>query len=122
MTSWLDDEMSGCEFSDHRLEKRFRTLVAKLSEGLGETIPMACQDWAGTKAAYRFLSNERVSELGILSGHFQSTADRFKATTGMVHVLHDTTEFSFKRIDPDAIGKTRLMKAGRDAMGNRICV
>jgi hypothetical protein len=33
---------------------------------------MACQDWANTKAAYRFLSNERVSEdsihtIGLLS-------------------------------------------------------
>jgi hypothetical protein len=117
MTSWVDDELSGCEFSDHRLGRRFRTLVDRLSEGLGETIPMACQDWAGTKAAYRFLSNERVSEQEILSGHFQSTGHRFRATTGMVLVLHDTTEFSFKRIDPEAIGKTRLMKAGKGCYG-----
>ena len=29
----------------------------------GESIPLACQDWASTKAAYRFFSNERVHEL-----------------------------------------------------------
>lgn len=49
-------------------------LVEELSGGIGETIPMACQDWA--KAAYRFLSNGRVNEQKVLSGHFQSTRDR----------------------------------------------
>jgi len=68
MTSWLDDELAECRFADVRLGKRFRTLLERLSEGIGETIPMACQDWAGTKAAYRFFSNDRVSEAEILSG------------------------------------------------------
>ena len=67
MTSWIDQELAGCEFADARLGKRFKTFVEQLSEGIGETIPMACQDWANTKAAYRFLSNERVSEDDILA-------------------------------------------------------
>jgi hypothetical protein len=67
---------------------------------------MACQDWAGTKAAYRFFSNERVSEFEILSGHFQATSQRFRATEGPMLVLHDTTEFTFQRENPDAIGAT----------------
>jgi hypothetical protein len=62
MTSWLDGELAECRFADVRLGKRFRTLLKRLSAGIGETIPMACQDWASTKAAYRFFSNERVSE------------------------------------------------------------
>jgi hypothetical protein len=62
MTSWLDDEVEGCRFGDGRLGKRFRILLERLSKGLGETIPMACQDWASTKAAYRFFANQRVSE------------------------------------------------------------
>jgi hypothetical protein len=54
MTSWIDEELAGCEFADARLENRFKKLVEQLSDGVGETIPMACQDWANTKAAYRF--------------------------------------------------------------------
>jgi hypothetical protein len=81
-------------------------LVKRLSEGLGETIPMACQDWAGTKAAYRFFANERVSEAEILAGHFQATRDRFQATSGTALVLHDTTELSFQRENKQAIGMT----------------
>jgi hypothetical protein len=99
MRSWLDDEVKECRFGDGRLGKRFRLLLERLSNGLGETIPMACQDWASTKAAYRFFANPRVSEREILSGHFQATQARFRVTERWVLVLHDTTEFSFQRED-----------------------
>ena len=80
---------------------------------MGESIPLACQDWANTKAAYRFFSNERVSEEDILKGHFEATRERVAAEKGLVLVLHDTTEFSFHREQPDAIGFTRIMHRGR---------
>jgi hypothetical protein len=117
MTSWLDDEVAECRFADVRLGKRFRTLLERLSKGLGDTIPMACQDWASTKAAYRFFSNGRVSEQEILAGHFQATRDRFRVTEGWVLVLHDTTEFSFQREDPLAIGLTNRVNSGKDPAG-----
>ena len=44
---------------------------------MGESIPLVCQDWADTKAAYRFFSEERVIEEHNLGAHFQSTCDRF---------------------------------------------
>jgi hypothetical protein len=91
--------------------------VEQLSEGIGESIPMACQDWANTKAAYRFLSNERVSEHDILAGHFQSTRDRFRATDGLALVLHDTTEFSFQRERPELIGSIGVSAGRRDNRG-----
>jgi hypothetical protein len=39
---------------------------------IGASLPLVCQDWANTKAAYRFFSNDRVSEAQILAGHFQA--------------------------------------------------
>lgn len=101
---WIGHELAGCGFKDERLGKRFRKLLEQLSEGTGQSIPMACQDWANTKAAYRFLSNERVNEQDILAGHFQATHERFAASEGLTLVLHDTTEFAFKRDDGRAIG------------------
>jgi hypothetical protein len=62
---------------------------------------MACQDWAAPKAAYRFFSNRRVDESIILAGHFAATKGRFAETSGRMLVLHDTTEFSFKRNRPE---------------------
>ena len=55
MSSWLEREVAGCQFQDIRHGKRFRTLLEQLSRQLGGSIPFACQDWAATKAAYRFL-------------------------------------------------------------------
>ncbi len=71
---------------------------------------MACQDWAATKAAYRFFSNPLVDESLILAGHFAATKARFDATSGPILVLHDTTEFSFKRDRSEPIGKLSLIK------------
>ena len=116
MRSWLD-EVEECRFADARLGKRFRTLLEKLSKGLGETIPMACQDWASTKAAYRFFSHARVGEREIFAGHFQATRARFRVTEGWVLVLHDTTEFSFQREDSLAIGVTNKVNSGKDPAG-----
>lgn len=100
----LDKELASCRFCDPRLGRRFRKLVGQLATRLGQTIPLACQDWTNTKAAYRFLANGRVDEMAILAGHFQATRERFAATEGPILVLHDTTEFSYTRESKEAIG------------------
>ena len=84
---------------------------------MGESIPLVCQDWANTKAAYRFFSNERVSEEDILGGHFQSTRDRFAAAGEPILILHDTTEFIYQREQPALIGSTKRVNSGRDKAG-----
>lgn len=115
--AWFDRELAGCSFADERLSKRLRKLVAQIGGAMGQSIPLVCQDWANTKAAYRFLSNNRVSESDILAGHFQSTRDRTIATNGPVLVLHDTTEFTYQRESTDAIGITKSINSGRDKAG-----
>src|ERR1700736_2683384 len=115
--TWVDREVAECEFRDARLGKRFRILLERIGSAMGESIPLVCQDWANTKAAYRFFSNERVSEADILSGHFQSTRDRTAATDGLVLVLHDTTEFTYQRERSQAIGVTKSINSGRDKAG-----
>jgi hypothetical protein len=116
-STWIDRELADCEFKDERLGKRFRSLLEQLSASPGESIPLVCQDWANTKAAYRFLDNDRVSEAEILAGHFEATRDRAAKTTGPILVLHDTTEFSYKREDIAAVGKTHIGIAGVDRLG-----
>src|SRR5205085_2581765 len=73
---WVDRETSASCFADLRLAHRFGKLLSQMSEQIGATVPMACQDWANTKAAYRFFDNDRVSEAEILAGHFVSTKKR----------------------------------------------
>ncbi len=120
MPSWIDRELAGCTFADGRLAKRFSTFMEQLSESIGGPIPLACGDWAATKAAYRFLDNGRVSEAEILAGHFRATGARFASADGPILVLHDTTEFSFKRENAHAVGMTRKVAKGhRDARGRQ---
>jgi hypothetical protein len=103
-SAWFDEELAASSFKDARLGRRLRVLVERMWDGIGKPIPLVCQDWANTKAAYRFFSNERVSEAEILAGHFESTAKRFAACDGPVLVLQDTTSFSFQRENPAAVG------------------
>ena len=102
--SWIDHELAGSTFRDCRLGQRLRKIVAQLDGAMGEPIPMACADWANTKAAYRFLSNADVSEGDILAGHFESTAERIREVKGPILLLQDTTEFVYKRAQPDKVG------------------
>nr|WP_247409442.1 transposase DNA-binding-containing protein [Bradyrhizobium sp. 150] len=115
--AWFDRELAGCSLADERLNKRLRKLVAQIGSAMGENIPLVCQDWANTKAAYRFFSNDRLSEADILAGHFQSTRERTIAIDGPVLVLRDTTEFSYQRENSDAIGITKSINSGRDKGG-----
>lgn len=116
-TSWVDRELAGSTFRDKRLGDRLRTLMTQMAGAVGEPLPLACQDWASTKAAYRFLSNGAVSEVEILRGHFEATRDRVAATSGPILVVQDTTEFSYKRNRPERIGATTVVPSRREANG-----
>lgn len=114
---WLNEEFSENDFSDVRHHRRLKMLVEAMSNDAGGTIPHACQDDANTKAAYRFLTNDAVSEAEILAGHFAATRQRARACDGPILVLHDTTEFSFERKDEAAIGWTQGLKRGPGRYG-----
>ncbi|QEA38185.1 IS4 family transposase [Pistricoccus aurantiacus] len=115
---WVDEETTGCDLGDARLNRRLGTILEAIGERPGKSLPTAFQDWTNTKAAYRFFANENVSEDKILEGHFAASALRIQATDGPILILHDTTEFSFKRSSPEKIGFTKIstgrkMKEGR---------
>jgi hypothetical protein len=117
MEGWVEREIEGCQFADERLKTRFGKLLGQLSEKIGAALPIACQDWAATKAAYRFFDNDRVNESIILAGHFAATKSRMATARGPILILHDTTEFSYQRARPEKIGKTHLIKDRKDRPG-----
>ena len=111
--TWSDRECAECHFKDVRLQKRFGILLKQMAGGIGESIPFVCQDWTNTKAAYRFLSNKRVSEEEILRGHFQSTRERLALESSPILILHDTTEFSYQKENAESIGLLHHSPAGK---------
>ena len=116
---WIKQELAGSKLRDARLDKRLERVMEQMAEGVGESIPWACQDWANTKAAYRFFSNDGVDEQQILAGHFQSTRERLPRGKDPILVVHDTTEFSYQREDVAAIGLVSRGSAGKDHQGRR---
>jgi hypothetical protein len=116
-THWSEREVDETAFKDARLGRRFGELVRRIGDAMGESIPFTCQDWANTKAAYRFLSNERVDEGDILSGHFAATRARCDAFDGPILLIRDTTEFSYQRANVSAVGVTKSVNSGRDKQG-----
>jgi hypothetical protein len=101
---WTEREIDEGAFKDARLGRRFGELLKQISDGMGGSIPFACQDWASTKAAYRFFANERVEEADILRGHFAATRARYEGCKGPILLIQDTTEFSYQRANTNAIG------------------
>ena len=85
--TWIEKENAACNFRDERRTKCFRLLLKQFWTNIGQSTPFACQDWAGTKAAYRLFANADVSEQVILGGHFQATA---RATSTSCSARHKT--------------------------------
>ena len=86
MDAWVERELDGCEFPDGRLLGRCAKVLSALSQRIRHSVPGACQDWAATKAAYRFFANPRVDESMILARHFAATRARFSDSSGRVLV------------------------------------
>jgi hypothetical protein len=60
------------------------------SAALAAASPLPVRTQAATKAACRFFSNPRVSEAGILAGHFEAVRARVQAADGLILIMHDT--------------------------------
>jgi hypothetical protein len=89
--SWIEAEVACSHFADERHRQRLRLLLEQFSGNGGASTSWACQDWANTKAAYRFFDNDRIDEAQILTGQFACTRERFQAArSSPVLVLHDT--------------------------------
>jgi hypothetical protein len=84
---------------------------------LASLFRLPARDWAGTKAAYRFFSNERFGEDAIVSGHFAATAARCATAEGPLLVVQDMTEFSYRWAKPDRSGAIGRACTGRDRNG-----
>jgi hypothetical protein len=117
----IQRELECGAFPDERLGKRLGTLLQQFADGTAESVPFACQDWANTKAAYRFFANERVTEEDILAGHFRCTRERFGGVGGTMLVLHDTTQFSYRRENVGLLHKPKHGPSDRWRKEHPLC-
>ena len=71
---WTDSEIDETAFKDARLGRRFSEVIRQIGDGMGESIPYACQDWASTKAAYRFFASSSGEHRLVATGSMIESA------------------------------------------------
>ncbi len=93
---WAFNEFSGAEFKDPRLTRRLQWLAKDFIQQPLASIPQACGNWANSKGAYRFFSNEKVSFEAILDRHYECTLDRLGSSSFSVILCpQDTTTLNY---------------------------
>ena len=94
METWAAEEFAAAELGDNRLNKRLIKLAERFADKPTSSIPGACDGWAETQAAYRFLSHPRLDWEAVLSGHVQQAEARMRQHP-VVLCVQDTTELDF---------------------------
>jgi len=92
--SWATEEFSKIRLKDKRLNQRCQKLASVLEHQSTQPINQACEDWADTKAAYRFFDNPKVAPDKILAPHCQRTVKRMKSHP-LVLAVQDTTFLNY---------------------------
>jgi len=69
-TEWAAEEFADVDLGDGRLNRRLIKLCDRFSDSPESPINQACEDWAETKAAYRFFQNEKVNSSAIRGSEF----------------------------------------------------
>ena len=87
---WCVDEFATVELRDARLNRRCGELAAQLAMQPSGPINQACEDWADTKAAYRFFDNDKVTPERIRAPHHRRTVERM-VQHKQVLAVQDTT-------------------------------
>lgn len=91
---WTNEEFSEIEFGDKRLKVRFLKIAKQFSKKSEAPINQACEDWADTKAAYRFFDNKKVSSENIISEHCKRTKIRAEYLDTIL-AIQDTCYLSY---------------------------
>jgi hypothetical protein len=91
---WAEEEFGMARLGDRRLTQRGCQLARAFYARPQGQLPHACGSRASTKAAYRFLSNPRVTMSALLASHHHATAARV-ATEAVVLAVQDTTSLNF---------------------------
>jgi hypothetical protein len=113
--SWAEEEFAQVSMNDERLNHRCQRLADALGQQPTAPINQACEDWADSKAAYRFMDNPDVSPDGILAPHNQRTVERMEGHK-VVLAVQDTTFFNFTH-HPETQGLGEIGAKGQNQRG-----
>ena len=92
--NWIEAELGGANMGDARLTARLLEMTGMFYAKPTANIPQACATAMATKAAYRFLDNEKVGWQAILEPHYAATEARV-GEHALVLVAQDTTSLNY---------------------------
>jgi len=90
----VSSEFERARLGDPRLTKRAGKMARAMAAQPGASLPRAMGSESDREAAYRFLSNRRVTLKRVLQSHVAATVERARKV-GRVLLVSDTTEFRF---------------------------
>ena len=98
---WAEEEFGTVRLYDDRLKQRLYKVAQDFYRAPQANIPEACGSEAGTKGAYRFFQNRKVSMDIVLDAHCEATIERIRQhrivlapqdTSTLNYTIHPTTE------------------------------
>jgi hypothetical protein len=101
--SFGQEHFGACDFGDRRLTARAVKTADALLRHPGGTLPSKLPK-AELLGFYDFANNAKVSHDNVLAAHRQRTLERMSNATGVVLVIHDTTEADFNGLDIEDLG------------------
>jgi Transposase DNA-binding len=96
--AWVDEEFETLDLGDARRDRRAKELMKRFATRPTASIPGACDGWAETMGAYRFLGNERIEWRDMMQPHWHLTSERMSELP-VVPCIADTTELNFNGRD-----------------------
>ncbi len=94
--SWADNEFLCVDLGDERLNKRLSIISERFAQSPLSPINNACDDWAETKAAYRFFRNEKINYREITKSHIAATKERCRDYSTVL-AIQDTSYCNYSQ-------------------------
>ena len=113
-TLWAVRLSAATLLPDRRLNIRLGAILEDFANRPTDPIPQAAGDWGQTKATYRFLDNDRVTEAALGQGVASDTA-RLCQEQAVVLAVQDTSSLNFTH--NDAIAELGPIDSGNLARG-----
>ena len=95
INSWVVNEFFDAPFADERLVKRLIRIADGTFSNPASSIPMVCQSYSATRAAYRFFNSKKVTPEAILMTHKEQTIERMREHETVL-VIQDTTSLDYR--------------------------
>ncbi|PRD68888.1 hypothetical protein C6P61_08605 [Malikia spinosa] len=120
--TWVEQEQGDAPLGDARLSRSLAKLVTRLAGSPSESITQTSRGWAEMRAAYCFLTQDKLDWQDIMQPHWDATAQRMRQPRwcsarrtrpswirGQGHARTVPAPDVYRHAGPDAVGRDRCL-------------